>query len=241
MSKDLEIDRRREERITAVNSRFSLKKGNLSCVCEVVNLSRMGLGITLQNSLEGATPIVSLKIGDEVCGTLFLDEESLDVNATVRVRKGNFLGLEYKNISSDFLLHVQKLLTPQYIAASIQTINKNALASDIECAFRGDEFEVVVFKKGSSLEKFSMQIFAKGLVVEVNDDGCRFVPSPLMRASSLQGSWDFVSEFSSYQNEVSSDQSKPFLEHVDKVLRAWKDCPEEVKNSFSKAKKNINK
>lgn len=226
-------NRRREDRISGAGARFVLNRDKDAVICKVVNLSRLGLGVELpaQPTQDFYTELVP---GAHVTGVLHIGKKHLDASAVVRVRRSEFLGLEYEVASSEFLNDLRSVLSPKYIASSIYKISEKYLSKDIETAYRGDEFECLVFKKSSGNSEKVFQFFAGGRFAEITGDTARFVPAPLIRTTGGTGALDFVLQFASLDDSNARDELLRFFQTVDAILSVWEDAPTEIGQLVSK-------
>lgn len=223
------MERRREERIEAHSAFFDLTSPTGTLRCHVVNLSRLGLGIELPSAAANEFT-AALNRYSEFSGVLCIAGESLAANVIVRTRKGAFLGLEYIHQSLEFMNSLRALLSPSYVASSIHAISTEFLAPDIEAAYRGDDFECVVFKSGKSAVRSMVQIYTAGQVIEIVGSQARFVPPPMVRRSVKRegASVDFLTEVASLADEGTHDEFQSTYQKVKKVFSFWKDCPPEL-------------
>ena len=223
------MDRRREARIEARSAFFDLETPTGIVACQVVNLSRLGLGIELPPSLDEMA-FAELIRDAQLQGVLRIAGEALPAHVVVRTRKGSFLGLEYTNQSLEFMNQLRTLLSPSYVASSIHAIAPEFLAPDIEAAYRGDDFECVVFKSGKSAVRNMVQIYTEGQVIELVGAHARFVPPPMVRRSVKRegASVDFLTEVASLADEGTTDELQSVYQKVRKVFSFWKDCPPEL-------------
>lgn len=232
-NKDNSSDRRREQRIEAKNSVFVTKMDGVEFICKVVNLSQLGLGIEMPEALM-QNAAIRLMPGAVIEGELRVGRDSLKASAIVRVQKDSFLGLEYQFEKSSFLTQLKKLLTPQYIASSIYKIDSKFLSQDIESAYRGNEFECLVFKGGLSAAGSAVQFFATGKFVEVVGDKARVVPFPLVRTAGGEGNLDFLLEFAKPNESQNKNELKSFFAYVDGIISNWDECPQNIKSIVEK-------
>lgn len=218
-------NRRREERVSGDGARFVLRHGKDALMCSVVNLSRLGLGVDLPETSD-TTEYEPFQSGTRVSGVLHMGKKSLDAKAVVRVRRGLFLGLEYEIETTEFMKDLRAMLSPKYIAASIYQITPDVLSQDITQAFRGDEFECLLFKSGIGSAKESVQFFAGGRFVEVVDGVARFVPAPLIRTTGGGSSLDFVLEFASLDDSNDKKELRKFFVMLESIVNSWKEVPD---------------
>lgn len=227
MSKQQE--RRRENRIQASATTFDLVTAEkTSVVCDVVNLSRLGLGMELPEG--SSTPFLDgISVGAKLEGTLRFAGDSLQTQCEVRVRKGRFLGLEYTDHAASFLTRLKSILTPQYVASSVHAIAPEFLAADIRAAYQADDFECIIFKPGLSGVKSMVQIYWDGKVVEVVDDVARFVPPLLVRGGMGRTSGaELLRSFTSLNDDGTEEELKEFFTSLSKVFASWASCPLEL-------------
>lgn len=220
-------ERRREDRLPGGNSRFILRRGKDAAICKVVNLSRLGLGIELPIQSTGEL-YENLVPGEKVAGVLHVGKNHLDTEAVVRVRRDAFLGLEYLVQSSSFFKELRALLNPKFIASTIVEIAPQYLAHDIEMAYRGDEFELLVFKSGASNSGKAIQFFSDGKFLEIVDGHARFVPSPLVRTTGGTGNFDFVQQFASLSDSYDKTELKEYFTTLESIFSVWDAAPTEV-------------
>lgn len=215
-------DRRREKRIPVNSATFILKCSQQKEVrCKVHNLSRLGVGIL--------TPLDfsedSFVTGAHINGVLEIGDVSLNSRAVIRVRKNQFAGLEYTQPSREFVNALTGILSPKAVAHAIEAVPADTLASHLEYAFRGPDFEVVAFKTGKSGVKNMLQIFVSGRMVEIYGNDARAVPAPLVRPSGMDGGFEFVSEFNRSQEEESDVDLQLFFEWLWAIVEEWPQCP----------------
>jgi hypothetical protein len=221
-------ERRREPRLPGSRASFlvtspSLPQGETRCA--VANLSRLGLGIELPTDIDPTL----FQVGSEIEGTLSLGSESLHARSVVRVRRQRFAGLEYLNHSADFMRALLKVLSPGFVAQSIYRIASEYLNPEVEFAFRGDEFECILFRASRSRPERTLQIFSRGGVVEMSENGSRFVPNLLIRRPGDNPGHDMLFDLSSINAGTSSQDLARFFLWVQQVLEQWSDCPDEVR------------
>ena len=223
------MEKRRDTRVSGHLAVFRMVAGNSEILCQVSNLSRLGIGIEFPAG-QHQDVLAATQIGTPVKGTLSVDADNLVIESVVRVKSQLFLGLEFASISMEFMNKVRDLLSPMYIGATLHAIHRDYLSDDIEAAYRGDDFECVIFKKGTtpSKSKKSLQIFAEGQVVEVVGTESRFVPAPLMRSTGKRGGFDFITEFASYHEGHGKEELREFFMKVARVFKSWEDCPADL-------------
>lgn len=222
-------NRRREERIPAKNAKFILEDDGKTFSTKVINLSRLGLGIELSGEVPSSIQDKMI-VGATVNGELSLPHGATQVNATIRVRRDMFLGLEYNISSAEFLNHLRTLLSPNYIGSTIRETSHEFLSADTESAYRGDEFECLVFKRSKHSPFDSFQFFAAGRFVEVIDGDARFVPLPLVRQVGGTNDFEYVLEFFEVDETNTKKELKSFFKYLEAILGCWEDCPKAVKN-----------
>jgi hypothetical protein len=227
-------ERRRESRIHANATTFTFAGANGSLLrCEVVNLSRLGLGVELPAGAP-AEQVEGLRPGTRVEGTLLFAGDSLAATVDVRVRKDRFVGLEYAESAAVFISRLRTLLTPQYVASSMHTIASEFLAADIRAAYQADDFECIIFKPGVSGVKSMVQIYWSGKVVEVVDDVARFVPPLLMRGGGGSAGTELFRSFSGLNDEGNEREMADFFRSLAKVFAVWPTCPLELQGMLKK-------
>lgn len=228
-------ERRRENRIQASATTFDLVTPDKKAVaCEVVNLSRLGLGMELPEN--AGTPFLdAIAPGSRLEGTLRFAGDSLQALCEVRVRKGRFLGLEYTDHAASFLTRLRALLTPQYVASSVHAIAPEYLGADIRAAYQSDDFECIIFKPGVSGVKSMVQIYWEGKVVEVVDDVARFVPPLLVRGGMgrMSGA-ELLRTFAGLNDDGSDKELKDFFRSLGKVFASWSTCPLELQGMIKR-------
>ena len=228
-------ERRRENRIAANATSFELKTPDGKGLrCDVVNLSRLGLGMELPEGPSNSF-LDAIVQGSRVDGTLHFAGDHLRASCEIRMRKGRFLGLEYTDHATEFLTRLRGLLTPQYVAAAIHSIAPEFLSADIRAAYQSDDFECIIFKPGVSGIKSMMQIYWEGKVVEIVDDAARFVPPLLVRGGSgkISGT-DLLKSFAALNDEGTERELKAFFRSLARVFSAWGACPLELQGMLKK-------
>lgn len=223
----MNMERRREQRLSGSLATFMLLAPSGTVPCRVANLSRLGLGIYLPETATGVF-FDNIVKGSQLSGSLEIGNDALTADAVVRVRKTDFLGLEYVTGTGEFVGALRNLLSPQFVAESIYAIATEHLATDIKSAFRGDDFECIIFKPGAAHNSQMVQIFSEGRVVEVVNGNARFVPPPMVRPSARRGNVDFLSEFATLTQEGDNSALKGFFHWLQKIFAAWPDCPVEL-------------
>lgn len=220
------MERRRETRISGSSAQFVLDSSAGLVSCVVTNLSRLGLGIVLPDVALG--PFFDNVIsGSFISGSLVIGRETLRVDVVVRMKKGNFLGLEYVANSGDFVSALRTILSPAYIGSSIYSIAQEHLGPDIKAAYRGDDFECIMFKNGAAGGAEMIQIFTEGFVVEIANGRARFVPPPMVRIATRRGNVDFLNKMAQMTDEGNSGELKEFFLKLSKIVDSWADCPPE--------------
>lgn len=227
MSDTSSNNRRREDRLPVKNAAFKLSHEGTFYPCSVVNVSRLGLGIELE--AETLTKLDKrLVSGATVEGELSFSHGKINVTAAVRVRRGGFLGLEYEFTSVDFLNRLRTLLSPGYIASTINEISPGLLSGDTEKAFRGDEFECLVFKTSKASPVATFQFFAGGRFVEIVGGAARFVPLPMVRQAGGDHTFEYILEFFDVKESDTKAELKTFFTFLKAILECWDACPQEI-------------
>lgn len=238
MSDTSSNNRRREDRLPVKNAAFTLNHEGASYPCSVVNVSRLGLGIEL--APETLTKLDErLVSGATVEGELSFSHGKINVTAAVRVRRGGFLGLEYEVTSVDFLNRLRTLLSPGYIASTINEISPKLLSGDTEKAFRGDEFECLVFKTSNASPVPTFQFFAGGRFVEIVGEIARFVPLPMVRQAGGDHTFEYILEFFDVKEVDTKAELKIFFTFLKAILECWDACPNDIKTMVDEQIKKI--
>jgi hypothetical protein len=241
-------ERRREKRVQIKDSRFLIEdilkyddeestvalKLSEPIRCSVMNVSRLGIGVELP--VGGQSEVCqNIQTGAELVGCFFYAGTEYRSQSVVRVRRDNFLGLEYISPSPEFLRGLKAILRPRYVAASIHAIAPEHLGAHIRAVYQSDDFECIIFKPGISGAKTMIQVLWKGKVVEIVDDKPRFVPALLVREGTTDMSGaNLVKSFSNLPDEGTKRQLEEFFRSLSKVFQAWETCPLELQAMIRK-------
>jgi hypothetical protein len=211
-------ERRKETRLQIEQKAFLeinfLSKPGVLCVVE--NLSRLGVGFECE---------FPLKIGEELSGKLRVAEEEIEVNFVVRMCEGLFVGAEFEKMDELNFKTLTAVLTPSYVAHSIQNVSPEFLAPHVNALYRGTDFECVVFRAGISGTQSQLQIMWKGRVVEVLDGRARFVPPMLIRQSDQQFGASMLQHFNAAKDSGTLRELMSFFRSLNDVLKVWDQCP----------------
>jgi hypothetical protein len=244
-------DRRKEERLvptSLVSCGLWLNKKHDATTFlgrfDVSNLSRLGLGISIDGQkIHQKGNESALQVGTTLNGTLEINQNKIEFMAVVRVLTDSFLGIEYSNVSAEFFLQMKKILSPSFVAQSIYPISKEALDATVLAAFRGADFECVVFQntdtqatRGSaaltSIGK--IQFFVNGIVLELTVSNAHVVPRMLTK--SFEKGSDSVRLLKSFGQLNESPERKVIqdtLQNILSICAVWQPADKELAAGIS--------
>ena len=139
-------DKRREERLEPKGVSVWLRYADGAMICNVVNISRTGLGFHLDgDTLPDGLP--ELHIGTVLKATLRLEETNLAIGLKVLRISGGHLGCALVFPDDATQKRLADLLSPRFAAQSIVPVRQSALGSDIRYAFFGADFYFVAHRE----------------------------------------------------------------------------------------------
>jgi hypothetical protein len=234
---DKSTDRRKEDRITPEIGMFCklwLNKVQDATTFlgsfDISNLSLLGLGINLgEKKIHQVGNEKLLQVGSVVNGSFELMTEKIFFEAHIRVMSEKFIGLEYANLTPEFFIKMKRALSPSVVAQSIYSISKESLDAKIYAAFRGLDFECIVFAENANLLQPEDGLISKlhfvinGKLVELTSAGARILNKDQLQP--YQKNFDSVHSFSASFSHGERSDSKELTESIEKivaVLKLWK-------------------
>jgi hypothetical protein len=239
-------ERRKEERLVLSespvcelwiqkNNEFENSLGTFG----ILNLSKLGLALKINQQNEFWKEV---KLGSSVCGAYFLREERISFSAVVRVISQDFLGLEYSEIQPQFLIRMKKILSPEYVANSIYELSSENLDDSVLAAFRGLDFECVIFKDSSKVESASetkvalvkrIQFFLDGVLLELSVSEARVIPRMLMRRHEKHHYNNLLMRsYSRLAEDPDVVNLQEALSDIRQICRIWKPSNQEIAKSI---------
>ncbi len=211
-------DRRREERLNLDGFGVWLKHEGGATVCDVVDISRLGVGLQLpqDSSVDQLPPLNPETI---IPAILTFENERISLSLKVLRINGDQLGCSFQFADGAVQRKVFSLLSPRFVAASLSEISPSALAADVRSAHFGLDFSIVAKKEGRRYV-----ICTLGAECDFHDG---FVE--VKNRSAFSNDFDVRPLHAPLGNEASvRARSREILEWVKGVLSAWPECPEEL-------------
>lgn len=209
-------ERRREERLALSGFSLWLKTSQGVVICEVVNISRLGVRLRLPSDVS-FDQLPGMKPGKTAKAVLKFGAHRYDLKLRLLSCKGEQIGCAFEFDDVETQQSLFSILTPRFTASTILEAPPESLAQGVKQAYFGQDFRVTLF---------------------AGDRG--FVISTLGVDCSVSG--DFLSidvESDAGDGEAYRRREREVLSWISSVLEAWDTCPNEMERLFGKAKQKF--
>jgi hypothetical protein len=218
-------ERRREERLSVGGFSLWLKTDHGAMVCEVVNISRLGVGIRLPSD-GSADDLPSLKPETIFPAILKFNDQRFDLKLRLLRFAGSQIGCAFVYDSAETQRSLFALLTPRFTASTLIAVPKRALGPSIKYAYFGQDFRVTAFSDGRGVV-FTTQ----GVDCTLSQGTVRIHTESETDESGSEAvlSWAGI-------DALPPRADADVLRWISGVLGAWEACPDGLLKEFEAAR-----
>lgn len=222
-------ERRREERLALQGFSLWLKTPQGALICEVVNISRLGIGLRLPSDASfDHLPVMKPEASFQAI--LKFMAQRFDIKLRLLRFKGDQIGCAFVFDKVETQQSLFSLLTPRFTASTLIEVPRDSLAPGVKLAFFGQDFGVTSFEDGRGVVFTTLGAdctVSNGAVsIHVESDG-----------SDEGGDGESITRLG--DDAGPSRTERDVLSWISGVLEAWETCPDGLRNIFEEAKQKF--